>query len=260
MSARGVVVPSFFASLQKSLKVNNGFQFSKYLQIATLTAPSSSSDASNSSSSSSSASSAAVFPSIRTVCFRQFFSDEYHLAGEGGEGKVDVQAIDSLLIHTDARSELYAQLDAQRHAEVCWYFPLSREQYRVSCKVELCSVQEPHDSLSDLRLPYWQGLSNPARLVYSAPLPGTPTSTAADSKEGDLDRYDPQPADVNSPNANFAVVRLMPVRCDYLRLAVAKDNTKPVHRESVLKRPAQHLRSLHVLGNDSQWKVTKLNP
>lgn len=42
-----------------------------------------------------------------------------------------------MTICTDSRSEKIAQFAEQPCSHVCWYFPISREQFRIDCKAEV---------------------------------------------------------------------------------------------------------------------------
>jgi hypothetical protein len=62
----------------------------------------------------------------------------------------------NLLIFTDKNSEKIKELVMNPKAEICWYFPISREQYRIRGQVSISND-------SELVLNSWKSLSDNAR-------------------------------------------------------------------------------------------------
>ncbi|MEB3267226.1 MAG: Npun_F5749 family FMN-dependent PPOX-type flavoprotein [Leptolyngbya sp.] len=156
--------------LARALHRNRSRPDSRYLQLATLRADGR--------------------PANRTVVFRGFRE----------EG-------DDLLFITDARSDKVPPLASQPDAEACWYFPTSREQFRLSGTVVLITAQEPEPALQAERQRLWQAQSERSRQSFTWPTPGQPR------QETGFDR--PLPAD---PPAAFAVLILTPTWVDHLEL------------------------------------------
>ena len=100
-------------------------------------------------------------PANRTVVFRGFDT--------GGDG---------LCFTTDARSAKAGELAANPWAEVCWYFALSREQFRLGGRVVLAS--------GATRERLWESLSGPSRAGFLAPPPGSVYAEATGAGPGDL--------------------------------------------------------------------------
>jgi len=112
----GALSAQIFRSLSNSMKQNQAVEFSKYASLGTV-------DASG-------------FPSVRNVCIRSLEEDPVSKRG-------------ALLISTDARSVKTVEFalsavkspDQRAHVEVCWFFPLTREQYRLRCHVALIASE-----------------------------------------------------------------------------------------------------------------------
>ncbi|MGB7520403.1 MAG: pyridoxamine 5'-phosphate oxidase family protein, partial [Spirulinaceae cyanobacterium] len=84
-------------------------------------------------------------PTNRTVVFRGFFNQT-----------------NQIQIVTDSRSEKIEHIQHQPWGEICWYFPKTREQFRLSG--QLVVVDKHHLSLQNARQTAWQNLSDGARL------------------------------------------------------------------------------------------------
>ena len=127
-------------------------------------------------------------PAVRTVVFRTFL--------EPGS---------RLCFGTDLRSAKVEQITAHPVAAVCWYFTATREQYRLTGRLEVVR-SNIGGVLSEERARVWASLSETARQVYSWPPPGEPLADA-----GEFTR----PAPVVPP-ACFGVLVLNPEHVDYL--------------------------------------------
>jgi PPOX class probable FMN-dependent enzyme len=121
--------------LARALHRNRSQVFSRYLQLATVTAQG--------------------IPSNRTVVFRGFLEDS-----------------NNLQIITDIRSEKCQHLQHQPIAEICWYFAKTREQFRLNGKITLINYQEKNEGLKNSRNKVWDKLSENARSQFSWENPG----------------------------------------------------------------------------------------
>jgi hypothetical protein len=54
---------------------------------------------------------------------------------------------DVLTFVTDRRSRKVAEVAANPAAEVCWYFPTSREQYRIAGELKVVTAEDPDQQL-----------------------------------------------------------------------------------------------------------------
>ena len=132
-------------------------------------------------------------PANRTVVFREFL---YHT--------------DRLQFAVDARSDKVADLEKRRWAEVCWYFPIGREQFRILGRVKLVGPEHRDEDLLAARVALWQSLTGEVRAQYAWPEPGAPRAGDAAFK---LRHPDPR-----TPLDTFMLLLLSPVEIDHLRL------------------------------------------
>ncbi len=129
-------------------------------------------------------------PANRTVVFRGFLADS-----------------DKLQFITDVRSEKIAQIRQQPWSEACWYFPNTREQFRIAGQLTLFDANSESQSA---RQQLWQDLSDNARLQFAWPNPGQPRSEATAFAPANLDPI--------QPPANFCLILLDPIQVDHLEL------------------------------------------
>lgn len=161
------------SSLARALHRNRSQPHSRYLQLAT-TRPDGS-------------------PANRTVVFRGFLAE--------GDNR--------LIITADARTQKIAQIQANPAAEACWYFPQSREQFRLTGQLAMVDAQEPDSTLQAARQSTWQGLSDKARQQFTWPHPGEirePSGFAV-----------PAPS-AAAPVPQFCLLLLTPCAVDHLEL------------------------------------------
>jgi len=131
-------------------------------------------------------------PANRTVVFRGFW-----------------ELTNQLKLITDRRSEKIGQLQIQPWAEACWYFPNSREQFRLLGRLRLVMDGEPDAELSKARLLQWQELSDAARLQFAWPDPKQPRVESG---------FEPLLPDPKQPLDNFCLLLFDPVEVDHLEL------------------------------------------
>lgn len=155
-------------------------------------------------------------PANRTVVFRGFYADT-----------------DQLKFVVDARSQKIIQIEQQPWAEACWYFPQTREQFRISGSLTLVPESHPDSALQQARQITWQQLSDAARIQYTWSEPGKPRANSA------LER---SPPDLVQPLPNFCLLLLQPLQVDHLEL----------HGEP-------HNRAIYCR-NGNQWSVQVINP
>jgi pyridoxamine 5'-phosphate oxidase len=104
---------------------------------------------------------------------------------------------------TDIRSTKAINLlaDASPWAEACWYFPQTREQFRLSGKLELVTAKCLVTSYCKARQEVWQQLSDAGRIQFDWGTPG------ADRTE-DPQVFNPPQPDRNQPSVNFCLLLL----------------------------------------------------
>lgn len=181
-----------------ALHRNRSLMYSRYVQLATIQRDNR--------------------PANRTVVFRGFLEDT-----------------NQLKFITDIRSEKVAHIQQQPWAEVCWYFPNTREQFRITGSLSLVSKDDPNPALQQARITMWQELSAAARLQFAWPHPGKPRAESA--------AFEPPQPDATEPLPNFCLLLLDPVQVDHLELRGEPQNRYIYQRDEGL-----------------QWTVEAVNP
>lgn len=94
-------------------------------------------------------------PAVRTVVFRKFFG----FAG-------------SLMFCADGRSEKIGELTTHPDVEACWYFPETRQQFRLAGPMILVGPSDPRSEYAEARDQLWASISNESRSTFAWPPPG----------------------------------------------------------------------------------------
>ena len=110
-------------------------------------------------------------------------------------------------------------------SELTWWFPMTKEQYRLLSHTQLVGPSHPSSALLSLRSHTWQHMSPPSRSQFEQAAPGSRKERA---KQGDLDRYEAQHPSVDVVSDNFALLILYPLRADYLYLPKPVVSPHPV--------------------------------
>jgi pyridoxamine 5'-phosphate oxidase len=127
---------------------------------------------------------------------------------------------------TDARSAKVAQLQARPMAELCFWTPHERQQFRILGRIEIASEGALRDEI-------WQQMSGAARALFFWPAPGEPCK-AGDEFIATVSAATPVPA-------NFLLLALRPIEVESLEL-----NDTP-HRRRRWREA-------------NGWKVERINP
>lgn len=173
-------ISPWYDQLKESLKRNDKARESRYFQIATV-------DESGR-------------PCNRTVVYRGF------LQRGGGVDQ------NTLTFVTDRRSSKVAHLAREPHAEIAWYFPVTREQYRISGTVQV--VQDGDADMARAREIAWKNMSDPGRQQFLWPHPGLERS-GADEEQYTTKKYPGK----DSPVApDFCLCCVHALRVDHLSL------------------------------------------
>lgn len=155
--------------LARALHRNRARPYCRYLQLATLN------DQGR--------------PANRTLVFRGFV-------------EADLQMV------TDGRSEKIQPLQTCPWAEICWYFTVTREQFRLTGQL---TVIDAHTS--EIRQGAWQNLSAKARQQFYWPHPGQPRQEQPPSA------FEPPKDDaMETPPDSFYVLLFTAERVDHLAL------------------------------------------
>jgi pyridoxamine 5'-phosphate oxidase len=165
--------------LSRALHRNRSLVYARYLQLATVREGK---------------------PANRTVVFRGFFDDETN----------------QLKFVVDARSEKAGQIDQNSWAEACWYFPKTREQFRLLGTLTLVRENQPVE-LQKARQTAWQELSESARVQFAWPHPGKPRADG---------EFSPSPPDPVNPLPHFCLLLLESTHVDHLELRGEPQNRR----------------------------------
>jgi len=194
--------------LARALHLNRSLVYARYVQLATVRADGR--------------------PANRTIVFRGFLPDN------------------QLKFITDARSEKVEQMTHQAWGEVCWYFPKSREQFRLLGRLQLVQADEPDPALAAARQSQWQDLSDAARLQFAWPDPGQSRAAAS--------AFTPSAPDPLHPLSNFCLLLLCPVQVDHLELRGDPQNRTRYDQQIATATSKDSAAASH------HWTVTAVNP
>lgn len=158
-------------------------------------------------------------PANRTVVFRGFLGDD----------PVQIAMV------TDQRSEKTQHILKQPWGEACWYFPKTREQFRLMGSLTLITSDCTDEDFLDARRLLWQSLSDKARSQFTWPLPGHPRSSH-EAFQTDLSLCD-------RPVEPFCPLLLAPRRVDHLELRGNPQN-----------------RHIYELNDAQEWSISEVNP
>ena len=183
--------------IDRALDVNRDLPQSRYVQLATLRADGR--------------------PANRTLVFRRF-----------GAGT------DHLCFATDLRSGKVEAMGRHPWAEACWYFPQTREQFRLLGLVTLVTDAATDAGLIAERKIVWAEIPEASRQSFTGPPPG---ATRADDAAFAFPSPDPR-----TPLATFALLLLEVVEVDHLELSASP------HRRRRYRR------------GDGDWLVEAINP
>lgn len=187
------------SAIARALHRNRSLVYARYLQLATVGENNR--------------------PANRTVVFRGFLEDT-----------------DQLKFITDARSDKVDQIQKQPWAEICWYFPNTREQFRISGCLTLIAGDDSHPTLQPARSKIWQELSDAARLQFAWPHPGKP-------RVDEPEAFEPSPPNPAQPVPNFCLLLLEPVQVEHLELRGEPQN-----------------RRIYCRNEQQEWSSEEINP
>lgn len=184
------------SAIAQALQRNRSLVYARYLQLATVRQDGR--------------------PANRTVVFRGFRDDT-----------------DQLKLIADDRSEKIEQINYSTWAEVCWYFPNTREQFRLLGTLTLVKSDTSDADLQQARQTMWQNLSDNARVQFDWAHPGKPKTEA-------LSQPTPSPTD---PLPHFCLLLLEPTQVDHLELRGEPQNRFLYHQTA-----------------DRSWSKQEVNP
>jgi PPOX class probable FMN-dependent enzyme len=133
-------------------------------------------------------------PANRTIIFRGFQPDSSQLT-----------------FTVDSRSKKVAELERASWCELCWYFPVTHEQFRISGPTKIVRHDDSNAGLLDARRDTWSKLEEPVRVSFTWPAPGKPRDCRL-----------PFPIihpDPDKPLSHFCLLILDPHEVDMLELS-----------------------------------------
>jgi pyridoxamine 5'-phosphate oxidase len=136
---------------------------------------------------------------------------------------------------TDDRSQKPEQIAHNPWAEVCWYFPNTREQFRLTGTLQLIRATESDEGLQKARHSAWQALSDSARVQFAWAQPREPKAPP--------ETFSPPPPSEIDPLPQFCLLLLEPVGVDHLELRGEPQN-----------------RRIYTLDDDKEWIAQDVNP
>ena len=184
--------------ISRALHHNRSLVYSRYLQLATVQKNGR--------------------PANRTVVFRGFWGET-----------------NQLKIITDSRSQKFAEIQQQPWGEICWYFPKTREQFRLAGEIILVDSNYSEIELQTARKSMWQEMSDNARVQFAWAEPG--------EKRANMEAFSPALPDTIEPLDNFCLLLFDPEQLDHLQLRGEPQN-----------------RWLYTRDGTGSWKVLEVNP
>ncbi len=171
--------PSWAKSLQKSHSSNEQLEFWRYVSVAYI-------------------SSKTNFPENEMIKFRSFHHKENS---------------SYLVFSLDRRSNLYRDLEKTAQVEFCWFFPLSREKYRIKSVLSTFHKEKYAEESSDKQ----QILTNEnfeecwnkyvdkeEKKLFARVHPDTKTTESNSKKIDDINDFNTP--DLNEISPNFAII------------------------------------------------------
>lgn len=168
--------------LDSSLDKNKDLPYSKYFQLATVTSDG--------------------LPSNRTVVLRNFLEET------------------KLTFVTDLRTKKVEDVvENNSKGAICWYFPESREQYRLTGQLIVVTPDFADPDLLEARKEAWGALSPGMKAWHSQPPPGHPAGEGqGTAAEAAAPSHPTEAIKSPVPHPNFALVVLDPQTVDYVDL------------------------------------------
>ena len=190
-------LPPWRSSIARALHRNRSLPNARYLQLATIDNN--------------------LRPQNRTLVFRGWLEPE-----------------SKIKFVTDIRSSKAINLLAGGSiwAEACWYFPKTREQFRLNGTLDLFTAAS---SYSEARQAAWEQMSDSGRIQFDWGTPG------ADRSE-DPQAFNPPQPDAHQPSANFCLLLL--------------DVSSVTHLE--LRGEPQNCYLYELV--DGEWRIRSINP
>lgn len=157
-------------------------------------------------------------PANRTLVFRGFLNETSRLT-----------------FVTDLRSPKVGDLTNSPWVEVCWYFPVTHEQFRIGGVMTVVSGDTADGVLSAARRECWRALPESTRVTYTWPLSGQPRDSTV--------RFPTDHPDPDVSPAHFGLLVLDPQAVDHLEIRGGPQNRWQYRRD-----------------DDGRWSGREVNP
>lgn len=151
--------------IQNSLKLNSEVIYSNFFQLASV-------DKNH-------------LPQVRTVSFKGFYNNE------------------QIKVVTELKTNKVQEINDNECCQICWYFPLSREQYRISCKAKLVTATNQETALLAERLKTWEDLSEERKKSFF------------NDSNVNINMNEKNKIDNTNISENFVLILLNPYEVDY---------------------------------------------
>ncbi len=136
---------------------------------------------------------------------------------------------------TDVRGAKAREIQASPWIEGCWYFPMTREQFRIGGRAIVVGEDEGDETARRARRDAWHDLSDVTRHSFTWPEPALPRDPTVPFVE--------TPTDPQAPLPTFGLIILDPVEVDHLELDGNPQNRWAYRR-----------------GEDGRWSGLEINP
>lgn len=176
------MLPPWRSPIARAIHRNRSLAYARYFQLAT--------------------SDPHQRPTNRTVVFRGWLDPESYL---------------QVIIDRRSAKAMNLLAGASDWAEACWYFPETREQFRIAGSLILVTADRASERHERARQQVWQQLSDSGRIQFAWPPPGAARSQATDA-------FSPPTPDPTRPLDNFCLLLLSPTTVDHLELKGAPQN------------------------------------
>jgi pyridoxamine 5'-phosphate oxidase len=173
-------------ALVLAIYLNRGAPASRFVQMATLRADGR--------------------PANRTLVFRGFLNETAQLT-----------------FATDLRSPKIAELAHSSPVEVCWYFPVTHEQFRIGGLITSVAEDTADEGLSAARRECWRALPEATRITFTWPAPGQPRGTGV--------AFPTEHPDPENPLPHFGLLVLDPQAVDFLEINGRPQNRWQFYRD-----------------------------
>jgi len=238
--------PSWIRSLQKSIMNNTQLEFWHYLEIAYVNVDEKA-------------------PECEMIKFRKLLLDE-------------ITNKSFLITTVDKRTKLYKNLTQNPKIQLCWFFPLSREKFRLKCDCTLISNDDyfktnaKQDEISastsapllikEYKRIWDEDLNKEEKKEYTEVQPDSETIDKHQKKHDDLNDFNTP--EVQAISSNFSVIIFDPYEIEHTKFImpqVVADSrtTKFESLFSPYKQPSKHLHTQDPQ-NALNWTTLTLNP